>query len=74
MSLFALQLAGSEMLEMAGQAAVIAGTLLLALGLVALLAYAYRNLGDEEMRWPEDVEREDDGLRQGDEDDEWDYY
>jgi hypothetical protein len=74
MAQFVLQLAGSKLLEMAGQAAVIAGTLLLTAGLIALVAYAYRNLGDDGMRWPEDVEQEDGGVHQGDEDDEWDYY
>lgn len=51
----------------------IAGTVVLLLILVALGAFAYKSLTGG-VEWPEDLEEDDEGLRQGGDDDEWDYY
>lgn len=51
-----------------------AGTLILLLMLVALGGYAYKALSGDGIEWPEDIEEDDDSLRRGDTDDEWDYY
>lgn len=53
--------------------AAVAGTVVLLLMLVAMGGYVYKSLTGG-IEWPEDREEEPDGLRQGDEDDEWDYY
>jgi hypothetical protein len=69
---------GSGMLESLSQVAVIAGTGLLVLMLVALGGFAYKSLSGDGITWPEDVDddagEEGQGLRKGDQDDEWDYY
>ena len=70
---------GSGMLESLSQVAVIAGTGLLVLMLVALGGFAYKSLSGDGVTWPEDVDDEGEegqgqGLRKGDQDDEWDYY
>lgn len=51
----------------------IAGTVVLLLIVVALAAFAYRSLTGG-IEWPEDEPAEEDALRRGGEDDEWDYY
>lgn len=51
----------------------IAGTLVLALMLVALAGVAYRSLTGG-IEWPEDAPEDDDSLQKGGQDDEWDYY
>ena len=51
-----------------------AGTLVLLLMIVALAGFAYKALVGGGIEWPEDIEEDDDGVRQGDPDDEWDYY
>lgn len=68
-----LQTSGG-LLESVGQLAVIAGTLLLLLALVAFVAFAYKSLRGDGIEWPEDREPEDDELQQGNEDDEWKFY
>jgi hypothetical protein len=77
MSLVVLQLPfGSGLAEAAGQAAVLAGTLVLMLMLVALVGFAYKSLRGDEIRWPDETEPdlEDEGAQPGGPDDEWDYY
>ena len=76
MTLLALQ---SGLAGALGQAAVLAGTLVLLLAIVGLGAFAYRSLRGDGIEWPEDVadsedDEDGDGLREGDSDDEWDYY
>lgn len=51
-----------------------AGTFILLLIIVAIAGFAYKTFVGGGVEWPEDVEDEDDGVRQGDPDDEWDYY
>lgn len=51
----------------------IAATVVLALMIIAFAAFIYKNLTGG-IEWPEDREEDDDALRQGDSDDEWDYY
>lgn len=51
----------------------VAGTIVLVLMLVAMGGYLYKSLTGG-IEWPEDREEDDDGVRRGDEDDEWDYY
>lgn len=67
--------AGSGLLESVAQLAVLAGTLLLAAMVVALVGYAYKSLQGNGIEWPEDREEEADaGVSRGSDDDEWDYY
>jgi len=67
--------AGSGLLESVAQLAVLAGTLLLAAMVVALVGYAYKNLKGDGIEWPEDREEETEaGVSRGSDDDEWDYY
>lgn len=74
-ALVALQV-GDGFLETVVQAAVVAGSLVFVLGLVALGAFAYRSLRGDGIRWPDETEEPDpeEGARPGDADDEWDYY
>lgn len=67
---------GSGLTESVAQAAVLAGTLVLVLMLVALGTFAYKSVRGDGIRWPEDVEEREgeEGARRGDPDDEWDYY
>lgn len=51
----------------------IAGTVVLLLMLVAVGAFAYKSLTGG-VEWPEEREEDDDALRRGDQEDEWDYY
>lgn len=60
-------------LESVAQVAVIAGTLVLALMIVAMATYAYKQLRGDGVEWP-DEESNDDSVNRGDTDDEWDYY
>jgi hypothetical protein len=76
MSHLALQFGASGMLESVAQLAVIGGTLVLVLSLVALGAFAYKSLRGDGIRWPGDVDEDaDDGeVRRGRTDDEWEFY
>ena len=68
---------GGGLTESVAQAAVLAGTLVLVLMLVALVAFAYKSLQGDGIRWPSDVKESDtdeEGARRGEPDDEWDYY
>lgn len=51
----------------------LAGTLVLILMLVAFAAFVYRSLTGG-VDWPDEEADDDDGLRRGGQDDEWDYY
>lgn len=68
-----LQLGGSSILASVGRVAAIMGSLLLVLMLVALGVFAYRSLRGG-ITWPEDTPEEEGALREGDDDDEWEYY
>jgi hypothetical protein len=70
--MFPLQSVGGGLLGSAAQAAVLAGTLVLVLALVAMGAYAYRELVGDGVEWPD--ETEDEGAERGDSSDEWKYY
>lgn len=66
---------GSGLLATVAQVAVAAAMVLLVGMLVALGAYAYKNLRGDGIEWPDD--REDDateGVSRGDSDDDWKYY
>jgi hypothetical protein len=69
---------GSGPLDSLAQVAVLGGTLLLLLMIVALGTYAYKHFQGDGITWPEDMEDDpretDDGLKQGNDDDEWKYY
>lgn len=51
----------------------VAGTIVLILMLVAMGGYLYKSLTGG-IEWPEDREPDEEAIRRGDEDDEWDYY
>jgi len=67
-----LQLLGDGIVQTVAQLAVVGGTLVLVLLLIAGGAFAYRQLRGEGVEWPE--ETDDETVSRGDEDDEWDYY
>ena len=52
----------------------IGASLVLVLMMVALGTYAYKQVRGDGVEWPDEVEQEDDEVRRGDPDDEWDYY
>jgi hypothetical protein len=62
--------------ESVAGAAVTGGTLVLVLALVALGAFAYKQLRGGGVEWPEDTAEnaEDAGAQRGSQDDEWKYY
>lgn len=67
--------AGSGLLETVGQAAVIAGTLVLVLILVGLGSFAYKNLRGDGVEWPDQQDTDDDdSVERSEDDDEWKYY
>jgi hypothetical protein len=68
------QIGGSGVLEAVSQLAVVGGTLVLVLGLVALGAFAYRSLRGDGIEWPSDAEEDADEVRRGGTDDDWKYY
>lgn len=51
----------------------IAGTVVLLLMLVALGGFAYKSLTGG-VEWPDEVDDDDEDVRRGGEDDEWEYY
>ena len=51
----------------------IGSAVVILLMLVAMAAFAYRSMNGG-VEWPEDREEDEDALRQGGPDDEWDYY
>jgi hypothetical protein len=69
-----LQAIGGGLTESVAQVAVLAGTLVLALMLVALGAFAYKSLRGDGIRWPDEEAGAEDDVHRGDADDEWDYY
>lgn len=68
----------SGLLEMAFSVAVVAAALLFIGGLVSFAVYLYQSIAGDGMKDPREVVPEnaadDEGLRKGDPDDEWDYY
>ncbi|PSP85008.1 hypothetical protein BRC83_03620 [Halobacteriales archaeon QS_1_68_17] len=74
----ALQAFGSGMLESVAQVAVLAGTLVLLLVLVAFGAFVYKSVRGDGITWPDEKDAEnpesEDGVRRGGNDDEWDFY
>lgn len=72
MNVPALQV-GSGSLELVRQAAVLAGSIILFLMLVAIAGVAYKHFQGDGIEWP-DQEESDDDVSRGDEDDEWKYY
>ena len=67
--------AGSGFVESIGQVAVLAGTLVLVLMLVAMIGIAHKHLRGGGIEWPDEDESDDEGgLSRGDSDDEWKYY
>jgi hypothetical protein len=68
-----LQALDGGLLGAAAQAAVLAGTLVLVLALVALGAFAYREIAGDGVEWPDETDDEDEAQR-GDSSDEWKYY
>lgn len=69
----------SSLIEMGFTLALVAGGLLLVGVLVSLLVFAYRSVlgdGPKDPREvaPEKTKDDDNGLREGDQNDEWDYY
>lgn len=68
----------SNLFDLAFTLAVVTAALLLIGGMVSFAVFLYRSIKGEGMKDPEEVVPEkiedEDGLREGDEDDEWDYY
>ncbi|MFB6101713.1 MAG: hypothetical protein ABEJ73_04035 [Haloplanus sp.] len=61
--------------ETVGSIAVFAGTILVALGVVALGVFVYRSAFGDGVRWPdEEYANEEEGVRRGTDDEEWRYY
>lgn len=61
--------------ESVAQAVALAGALVLVLMIVALVGFAYKSLQGDGITWPEDdAGDEDDDVRKGSEDDEWEFY
>jgi len=74
MTIPALQ-AGSGLVQSVGRIAVMAGTIVLVLMLVAMIGLAYKHFRGGGVEWPEEDEPEGDGgVSRGDDDDEWKYY
>lgn len=67
-----LQFLGDGIVQTVAQLAVLGGSLVLVLLLVAGGAFAYKQLRGDGVEWPEEDDEE--TVRQGDQDDEWDYY
>lgn len=53
--------------------AAIGGTIVLFLIVIALGGFIYKSMTGG-IEWPDEKDQKNDGLKQGDEDDEWDYY
>jgi hypothetical protein len=73
MSAAILQISGG-LLESVGQLAVLAGTLVLVLALVALGSFAYKSLRGDGIEWPDQQDTDDDSVERSEDDDEWKYY
>lgn len=73
MSVAVLQISGG-LLESVGQVAVIAGTVVLMLMIIALGSFAYKSLRGDGVEWPDEQETDDDAVERGDDDDDWKYY
>ena len=69
-----LQALGDGFAGSAAQVAVTVASLVLVMLLVALGTFAYRNLRGDGVEWPDEEPTKDGEVRQGDDEDEWDYY
>lgn len=69
-----LQVLGDGLLGSFAQVAVILGTLVLVLMLVAFVGFGYKSLKGDGVEWPDEKQADDDEVTHGDADDEWDYY
>lgn len=68
---------GSDVLGSIADLAMIGGTLVLVLVLVAFGGFVYKSLRGDGIRWPGDVDEKEaaeDGVRNGRKDEEWKYY
>ncbi len=66
---------GAGLFESAAGMLVAAGTLVFVLMLVAIGGVAYRSFRGDGIEWPEDRDPEaEEGVSEGNRDDEWDYY
>lgn len=67
---------GSGLAESFAQIVPLAGTLVLLLMLVALGSFAYKSLRGDGIRWPDEIDEDDQDrdARRGDPDDEWEFY
>lgn len=67
---------GSGLVESFAQFVPLAGTLVLLLMLVALGSFAYKSLRGDGIRWPDEIDDDDQegGTRRGGPDDEWEFY
>jgi hypothetical protein len=72
MNVPALQI-GSGSFELIRQVAVLAGSIILFLMLVAMAGVAYKHFQGDGIEWP-DEEEPDDDVSRGDDEDEWEYY
>ena len=74
-----IQALSSPLFEMAFTLAVVAAALLLLGGLLSFAVFGYKSVFGEGMEdpretLPEKTQEDDDGLKKGDPDDEWEYY
>jgi len=65
---------GGGLPEVVGGALGLAASLVLVMMVVALGAFAYKSLRGDGIEWPEDREEDDEEVRAGSDDDEWEYY
>ncbi|MEF8758062.1 MAG: hypothetical protein V5A33_07475, partial [Halobacteriales archaeon] len=65
-----------QFVEAVREVAVVAGSLILLLMLVALFGFVYKSLQGDGIEWPDEQSpnEDDDAVRKGSDDDEWDYY
>jgi hypothetical protein len=73
MAMLVLQALDGGLLGAFSQVAVLAGALLLAGGVLAFAAFAYKQLRGG-VEWPDDIENDDGDVESGDASDEWKYY
>lgn len=73
MSVASLPVAQAGLPEVLPDLVGLGSAIVIVLMLVAIAAFAYRSLNGG-VEWPEDREEDEDALRQGGSDDEWDYY
>ncbi|MFB6092723.1 MAG: hypothetical protein ABEK02_06910 [Haloquadratum sp.] len=69
-----LQLLGEGFVRAVSQLAVIGGTAVLLLLILALGSFAYKQIWGEGVTWPDEDDGDDETLQRGDSDDEWKFY